>query len=180
MTVFKEGTLVVRLNTNSRKIAALKKSIATASNAKDRRRLETMLDKTESKTRNENLWLMEAFDSNYTLTPVLFMPDTMATKLKSGVREGIFLDAEQKIDPTVKLEGSFFVAFYGANTSDEKTNNEGITVLDSNLDALKSPFPYFTGRTSIRRMFDELFNKMTDKEHFALLVNKFQKRLLEF
>ncbi len=180
MMVFKEGTLVVRLNTNSRKMAALKKSIAATSNAKDRRRLETMLDKTGSKTRNENLWLVEAFNSNYTFTPVLFMPDTMATKLKSGVREGIFLDTEQKIDPTIKLKGSFFVAFYGANTSDEKTNNEGITVLDSNFEGLKSPFPYFTGRTSIRRMFDELFNRMTDKEHFTLLVNKFQKRLLEF
>ncbi len=180
MLALKEGTLVVRLNTNTRKIAAIKKSIAAASTSNDRQRLEAMLEKTEQKTRNTNLWLKHAFDSVYSFTPVLFMPDTMSTKLKSGVREGIFLDAEQKIDPSIKLRGSFFVAYYGENSSDEKTNVEGITVLDSNLNELESPFPYFTGRTSIRRMFDAIFNKMTDKEHLVVLVSKFQKKLMAY
>ncbi len=181
MEELKHGTLVIRLATNTRKLASIKKAIKLANNEKERNRLGAMLEKTALDTRNQNLWLKAAFDSIYTFTPVLFMPDTVAIQLKTGVRQGIFLGPSlDKIDPSLTLDGKFFVAFYGANTSDEKTNNQGITVLDSTLQSLRSPFPYFTGRTSIRRMFEEFFNKSEGQNHFEKLVAKFQKRLEEF
>ena len=178
--ILKNGTLVVRLSTNTRKIEALEKLAATTTKEKDRLRFQTMLEKTRLDTRNQNLWLMEAFQANYSFSKLLFMPDTAATDLKSGVRQGIFLNGDLQTDPSLALEGDFLVAYYGANTSDQYTNNEGITVLDKNFQPVKYPFPFFTGRTSIRRMFEEAFNKTTDLYHYTQLVIKFQKKLTEF
>ena len=178
--VLKNGTLVVRLSTNARKIEALEKMLTTTTREKDRQRFEKMLEKTRQDTRSHNGWLMEAFQKNYTFSKLLFMPDTAATKLKIGAKKGIFYGPDLQIDPTLTLEGGFLVAFNGPNTSDQKTNNEGINVLDQNMQPLRAPFPFFTGRTSIRRMFEETFNKKTDLDHYNQLVAKFQKKLVEF
>ena len=178
--MLKNGTLVVRLSTNARKIEALEKMVANATSDKDRQRFEKMLEKTRLNTRNNNLWLMEAFQKNYNFSKLLFMPDTAATKLKTGVKKGIFYGPDLQIDPAIALEGDFLVAFNGNSTSDQKTGNEGINVLDQNMELLRAPFPFFTGRTSIRRMFEETFNKSTELDHYNRLVAKFQKKLVEF
>ncbi len=178
--VLKNGTLVVRLSTNARKIEALEKMAATTASEKDRQRFEKMLEKTEKDTRNHNLWLMEAFRINYGFSKLLFMPDTATTKLKQGVRKGIFFGPDLQIDPSLTLENGFLVAYNGASTSSQKTNNEGINVLDQNLQPLEHPFPFFTGRTSVRRMFEEVFNKSTELDHYTQLVIKFQRKLDEF
>ncbi|MCF8247920.1 MAG: hypothetical protein K9J37_22305 [Saprospiraceae bacterium] len=180
MEVLKNGTLVVRLSTNVRKIAALEKMVANTTREKDRQRFEKMLAETQEDTRNHNLWLMEAFQKNYTFSKLLFMPDTAAISLKGGVRKGIFYSPELQIDPSLSLESDFLVAFNGNNTSDQKTGNEGINVLDQNMQTLSAPFPFFTGRTSIRRMFEETFNKTTELDHYKQLVMKFQQKLVEF
>ncbi len=178
--VLKNGTLVVRLSTNARKIEALEKMAATTASEKDRQRFEKMLEKTKQDTRNHNLWLMEAFRINYSFSKLLFMPDTATTKLKQGVRQGIFFGPDLQIDPSLTLESGFLVAYNGASTSSQKTNNEGINVLDQNLQPLEYPFPFFTGRTSVRRMFEEVFNKSTELDHYTQLVIKFQRKLVEF
>jgi hypothetical protein len=178
--VLKNGTLVVRLSTNARKLEALEKMVATTTSEKDRLRFEKMLEETRRDTRNYNQWLMEALDSNYTYSKLLFMPDTAATELKAGVRKGIFYDSNLQIDPSLSLDGGFLVAFYGQSSSSDNTGNEGINVLDANLQPLKAPFPYFVGRTSIRRMFEQFFSKTTELDHYSRLVVKFQQRLIEF
>ncbi len=180
MEVLKNGTLVVRLSTNIRKIEALEMMVANTTREKDRQRFEKMLAETQEDTRNHNLWLMEAFQKNYTFSKLLFMPDTAATLLKTGVKKGIFYGSDLQIDPAAALEGGFLVAFNGNSTSDQKTNNEGINVLDHNMQPLREPFPFFVGRTSIRRMFEETFNKTTELDHYNRLVAKFQQRLVEF
>ncbi len=178
--VLKKGTLVVRLSTNARKMEALEKMLATTNNEKDHLRFEKMLEETRRETRNNNLWLMEAFDSNYTYSKVLFMPDTAATQLKTGVRKGIFYGPDLQIDPSLSIDGGFLVAFNGQSTSSDNTGNEGINVLDETLHPLQAPFPYFVGRTSVRRMFEAVFNKYTEIDHYNRLVIKFQSRLIEF
>ncbi len=180
ISILKNGTLVVRLSTNARKIEALEKMATNSAKEKDRQRFGEMLEKTRQDTRNHNLWLMEAFRVNYNFSKLLFMPDTAATMLKHGIKEGIFLGPDLQIDDSLTLEGGYLVAFNGANTSDEKTNNEGINVIDHNLQSLRHPFPFFTGRTSIRRMFEEVFNRSTALGHYTQLVIKFQQKLLEF
>lgn len=178
--VLKNGTLVVRLSTNANKIEALEKKLATTANEKERLRYQQMLDKTRLETRTHNLWLMEAFDSNYTYSKVIFMPDTAATNLKKGIKKGIFYGADLKIDPESSVGDDFLVAYYGKSFSGDDAGNDGINVLDGNLQPLRAPFPFFVGRTSIRRMFEELLNKDTALEHYLKLVKKFQKRLVEF
>lgn len=175
----KDGVLVVRLSSGSRKIESLEKLIARTTNEKDRLRYQVMLEKTVQETRNQNLWLMEAFEKNYRFSKVLFMSDTASVQLKSGTRQGIFLNNDLQTDPALSLEGNFRTAWYGENPTSGKSG-EGITVADAQWQDLPEPFPFFTGRSSVRRMFEEFFNKATDQEHFAKLVTKFNQRLQAF
>ncbi|MBI1224510.1 MAG: hypothetical protein GC192_04675 [Bacteroidetes bacterium] len=176
----KNGTLVIRLATNVRRIEALEKMVATTSKEKDRQRFENMLQKTKQETEDKNRWLMAAFQANYTFSKLLFMPDTASTLLKTGTRKGIFYGSDLKIEPSLSLDGDFLVAYNGPSASRDNSANEGINVLDGNLQLLQSPFPYFVGRTSVRRMFEETFNKTTELDHYNTLVKKFQQRLEEF
>ena len=176
-----QGTLVIRLSTGSNKAKALEKLIGSPNvKESDRRRYQAMLEKSRVDIQNQNQWLAAAFRANYSYSKIMFMPDTSATHLKNGVRNGIFLNENLVLDPSLSLSGDFFVAFYGTSLSDMNTNNEGINVVDQQLQPMPYPFPAFVGRTSIRRMFEEFFNKDTGEEHFEKLVAKFQQRLEEF
>lgn len=180
ITALENGTLVFRLNTSTKKIATLEKMVASATNEKDRLRFEKLTVDTKIAARSENVGLIAAFRTHYNFSKIVFMPDTATAAFKAGMRQGIFVNDSLEIDTSIQLEGDYLVAYYGASTSDETTSNEGITVLDPNLLRLESPFPYFTGRTSVRRMFQEEFKKMTQQDHYNILVGKFQRALMEF
>ncbi|MCU0348587.1 MAG: hypothetical protein MUC59_16740, partial [Saprospiraceae bacterium] len=175
----KANTLVVRLRTGSSKIKALEKLIANPNtDSKYIQRYESMIEKEKTRTRDENRFIMEAFKSQYSFSnAVYFMPDTAIVRLKSGTTQGIFLNEQMEIDPSIGLKGNYFVCYYGENSSDLYTNIEGITIVDKNLTPLKYPFPSFVGVTGIRRFYNQLFNKDTDKEYFEKLVAKLQKRM---
>lgn len=175
------GVLVVRLSTNARKVEALEKLVGTATTDKARHRYQGMLEDTRKETQNQNLWIMAAFRKNYNFSKLLFMPDTAAVQLKSGVRAGIFLNENVQIDPALTLgEGSFFVAYYGESSSSQTSGNEGITMADEAFHDLRYPFPFFVGRSSVRRMFERIFNKATEQEHFEQLVLKLQQTLEKY
>jgi hypothetical protein len=181
INLLKNSTLVVRLSTGTSKAKALQKLIDSPNvEEKDRRRYQAMLEKSMKEVRNQNQGLIAAFRNQYSFSKLMFMPDTSATQFKNGARQGIFLNDNLEIDPSLSLVGDCMVAFYGTSLSDMNTNNEGINVVDQYLQPIPYPFPAFVGRTSIRRMFEEIFNKSTGEEHFEKLVAKFQKRLEEF
>ncbi|MCC6724421.1 MAG: hypothetical protein IT258_07915 [Saprospiraceae bacterium] len=177
----KKGTLVFRLSTGSSTTKALQKLIDSPDVLpKDRDRYQKMLEKTRAEVSLQNQDLIASLREKYSFSKLIFMPDTAATRLKNGIREGIFVNDNMELDPTISLEGGFLVSFYGHSQSDLNTNNEGINIIDHQLQNIPYPFPSFVGRTSIRRMFEEFFNKATSKEHFDKLVGKFQQQLIDF
>lgn len=177
----KNGTLVLRLSTGSSKVKALEKLIASPNIGEtDRLRYQMKLNDTQQEIQDRNHWLVEAFRANYSFSKLLLMPDTASTALKNGVRQGIFLNDDLKIDPSITLQGDFLVAYYGQNSLPEYQHNEGINVLGPKLEPIHYPFPGFVGITGIRRTFNEIFNKKTDSDFFNELVMKFQKQLTEF
>ena len=178
LALLENGTLVVRLSTGTNKAKALQKMIDSPNTGeKDRSSYVKMLEKSRQAVKSQNQWLIAALRSKYSFSKLLFLPDTAATQLKNGVRNGIFVNDNLELDPTLKLEGGFLVGFYGTSQSDINTNNEGISIIDPQLKPMPYHFPAFVGRTSIRRIFEALFNKSTEKEHFEKLVSKFQKWL---
>lgn len=174
----KDGVLVVRLPSNYRKIEALQKMVEAASKEKDRERYAQMLEDTKASTRQNNLWLVGAFQKHYRFSKFLFMPDTASQQLKAGKRNGFFLNAELLPDPSIELaDSTFFVAWYGTPSADEKTDTEGLTIADAAFNDLAYPFPFFTGRTTMRKLLENALTKTKEKESFEKLVAKLDRRL---
>ena len=171
--LLKENTLVVRLKTGSNKIKAIKRQMGLPNTSETtRQKYQSMLDKTVAEVRLENQMLMNAFDSNYTFSRVVFMPDTLASKLKSGVKTGLFLNKNFEIDQSISIPGHFFVAYYGESDYDDNTSVEGINIFDERFEPLKYPFPSFIGRAYIWRFISTNLLGAPVSEHYERLVHK--------
>jgi hypothetical protein len=72
------------------------------------------------------------------------------------------------------------VVCHGTPLSSGSSGTEGFVILNENLEQLESPFPFFTGLTGVRKLFEELFNKKTEKDHFEKLVTRLNGRLFKF
>ncbi len=176
--LLKQNTLVVRLKTGSSKIKALQRLIENPNTSeKHRARYQSMIDKTLAEVREENLSMMDAFTEKYTFSKVLFMPDTLGPQLKSGVKQGIFLNNKLEIDPSLGFEGFFFLAYYGESDSKDKTHIEGINVVDQEFEPLRYPFPSFVGRAGIWRGLREFLFVAPSSEHYVKLVEKLNKTM---
>ena len=136
-----------------------------------------MIDKTLAEVREENLSLMDAFTEKYTFSKVLFMPDTLGPQLKNGMKQGIFLNDKFEIDPSLSFPGYFFLAYYGESDSKDKTNVEGINIVDQEFEPLRYPFPSFVGRASIWRGLREFLFVAPNVEHYVKLVEKLNKTM---
>jgi len=178
----KNGVLVVRLKTGNNKLSALHRvansqEVGAATQEKFKEKIAAY----EQELRQENEWLVKALEENYTFSETVFLLDTSAYQLKNQVRSGIFLNNKMEVDPGISLEGRpFLVVYYGQALSSRKSGIDGVVVLDSNLNELYDPFPFFTGMTGIKRLLAKFLNKKGDAEFLAEIVTKFQKRLDEY
>lgn len=183
IALLKQNTLVVRLKTGSKKIGVLEELLENP-NIKDkyRRRYQRMLDKTTTSIKIENEHLKRAFLEHYHFSKVMFMPDTSAVALKSGVRKGIFLNEKLELDTTITLEGSYFVAYHESSDSGSKrhTATEGLRIVDKNYKALKYPFPSSISRPSwgwIIGLSLDGYSSRDHKRHFDYLVKRFNEHM---
>ena len=183
IALLKQNTLVVRLKTGSKKIEVLEELLKNP-NLKDkyRRRYQRMLDKTTTSIKIENAYLKAAFLEHYHFSKVMFMPDTSATALKSGVRKGIFLNENLELDSTLTLEGSYFVAYHESSDSGSKRHTaiEGLRIVDKNYQALKYPFPSTISRPSWGWIFGlgfDGYSSRDHKRHFDYLVKRFNEHM---
>ncbi len=183
IALLKQNTLVVRLKTGSKKIGILEELLKKPNLEEAyRRRYQRMLDKTTAKIEIENEHLRNAFLEHYIFSKVMFMPDTSATALKSGVRKGIFLNEKLELDSSITLEGSYFVAYHESSDSGSKrhTAMEGLRIVDKNYQALKYPFPASIGRPTwgwVLGMGLDGYSSRDHKRHFDYLVKLFNKKM---
>ncbi len=176
LQAIKEGVLIVRLASNSRKLEELDKLLANKDlNENRRQRLQEMKDQTVAETSEENRLVVEAFNTFYDFSDLLFMYDADVQRLKQGEQSGYFLDKNLQVDPNISLNGrSYIIAFYGNNLSSALKERKSVFVVDTNNIDLPPPFPDSSDKFAfefIARWFD-----VTDTRQ-GYHVRKFNRRL---
>ncbi len=94
----KDGALMVRLSSNKTTIEILRKN-----------KKEDLATQKEQETFAINKNIVRAFTKCYTFSKVYFFYSNSSDTLLKGAREGIFLDTNLSIDPTIKYTGKFYL-----------------------------------------------------------------------
>jgi hypothetical protein len=138
------GILVVRLKTNHVKIKALEKDLQR-SNLKNsqRKRVQSILDETITKRDAINKTMAYAFLDSFTFCPVYLCYDSSANTLKYGAKNGIFLNRNFEIDPSISIPDTahVFVAYYHEKSGEYPSDGLMLRRLNG---VLSEPFPNFT------------------------------------
>jgi hypothetical protein len=142
----RKGTLVVRLKTNSKSIAAYR---AAGKNK--------LADKLENENRQRNLYFMLAFVNQFTFCPVVFIEAGNTPQLRHHDKN-IYLDGRLHVDSTIQgPKGYYLLAEFGqaqqteegsdprhSQVSSTPGTSAALVICDSDLNQLKEPFPYST------------------------------------
>lgn len=182
----KDGVLVVRLRTQSNKIARLKEYIAKEpAGSPTASRLAAQLNETEEQVATENRLLAMAFREMYQFSEVLFVADTLAPRLDEQDPGAIFLDENLQPDPSRSIgRRSFLVAGMGtASYSDAAAgNDESLVVYDRNFNRMEKPFPSYSSVTAISLLFKRLTNSEDEVEvfHYRKMVSRLDRRLNQY
>jgi hypothetical protein len=182
----KDGVLVVRLRSQSNKIASLKEYIAKEpAGSPAASRLTAQLKETEEEVATENRLLVMAFRETYHFSEVLFVADTLAPRLKEQDTEGIFLDANLSPDPSLSIgQRLFLVAGMGtASYSDSAAgNDESLVVYDRNFNRMARPFPSYSSVTAISLLFKRIIRSEEEVRvfHYRKMVSRLDRKLNQY
>lgn len=154
-----EGTLLVRLKTEEKKIAALESKGKTE-----------LAERTRSLRREQNLRIVDAFQKHYTFSKVVFFFNTDSRKVLEHQWEGIFLDNNLERDPSIRFDTTqgFYIGeidvleadtakhadmpYWDPNTKKMEHTYYGspsdfsrcaLVIRDRNFIQLRRPFPYY-------------------------------------
>ena len=177
--ILKEGVLIVRLETNSRKIDELEKLMASEEvDEAKKERLATLVEATKAETHKKNKIFVDAFQAHYDFSKVLFMYDTSAVHLTAGKTEGIFLNNSLAPDPSIKLnDDKYLIAYFGKNPLNHtKSDVEGMVILDGSMNVIPPPFPYFIYRLKTAYFFAVDF----EEKYYTAVVQNLNKKLKKF
>lgn len=138
----KDGAMVVRLKTNHRKIEIIERSLRDPNLKKgQRKRQEAILAGTLKARDQFNEAIGTMFLDSFSFCPVYVMYDTCSRALNKGVREGLFLGRDNKIDPTIKIkEANIFIVNYKKSGAEFPYDVLKVRKLKEKLD---DPFPYY-------------------------------------
>ncbi|MBK7409268.1 MAG: hypothetical protein IPJ40_15200 [Saprospirales bacterium] len=181
----KNGVLVVRLRTQSNKIAKLNELLQSGELRSDvKTRYLAELEATRQEVERENRLLMQAFTELYHFSPVLFLHDTLAPALKSANPSGIFLNELTQIDPQRSLGDRYFlIAGIGLIAASEgASGNDALIVYDREFNAMAKPFPAYTGVTTIRLFFKTFTasDENTEAFHLRKMVERLDRKLAHY
>jgi hypothetical protein len=138
-----EGGLVVRLNTKARKIAALEERLADPElEGSQRRRIEDMLTTTRKETAYQNQLIILYMQEKYQLGPLYFLPDTALSILQTSNSQGVFVNAQQELDPSIAPpQGDFLIMRIGYSDPSNTSRAQGFILMDSAQEVIPPPFP---------------------------------------
>jgi len=179
----KQGALVVRLRTNKLLIDELIK------NGQKELALQKEL---ELFAINKNT--MFAFIDNFNFCKVYFISANYSDSLVNGARQGIFLDTNLTVDPSIEMKESFYLLAerdYAYNSSigfvpenmakNQRENGNAVkqmafVVKNKYGHQLKSPFPYAVGeKTFMNAQYELPISVVSNKNGnrvFSFYVNK--------
>jgi hypothetical protein len=150
----KEGTLIVKLITQQKKIDML---------LKQGKKEEAIACEKEERIQNENL--MQAFSASYTFSDLLFIYATDMGKLADGDPSVLF---DREGNPAAAIPEKYLFLELGESLG---RNIDGFVVRDRNNDQLAKPFPYFVSRWGFLHL---------SKKSFPSMIGGWEKQLNSF
>lgn len=150
----KEGVLLVRLKTKSRKVKALQEAGRPG---------EAQSIINEQKIEND--LIMSAFDQSYTYSKVYFFYGYNGKKVLDKQWEGILMDAN-KNPVQVSPDTFFLIAEFGET---QGRGIDGLIIYDSQGHQMSRPFPYLTKKKYLLNLASRSHGDM---------IKMFQKSLL--
>lgn len=178
-----DGVLVVRLESNQKKINKLKEVLVQKDlSAKNRKNLQRQLEETLAETKERNTLLMNSFAENYRFSEVYFMYDYDSEKLVAGEQQGYFLNKDLTINTDLSLaDNKFLTLRFGTTDLATTSGIEGMIVTDSELKDLNTPFPYAYREGGFMLVFDKIFDSEgAAQRNFPRMVEKLDKKLKRY
>lgn len=179
----KGGSMVVALQSKSKKIAALQKLIKHPSTKNKVKTRSTKLLNETIKSRDDfNKELIKAFERHFSFAELYFMYDSAVHQLKSGLHGSFFLDTALQIKPALELPDSNFYIFLRGNLNYEDYNGvEAYMLKDQKFKSLEKPFPFYVTLDVASTTFAQARRKTEGNAAITeYIVQKLQKNLDRF
>lgn len=175
----KDGILIVRLKTQDKAIKKLESILSSSGDEAQKKRIRDRdLPKIKANRDELNQILRTAFDKNFKMGAVYFMPDTCTATFLAGRIPTCLTDATGKsVSGKVINQPNFVVIDYGQLSNDSNSTITGIIASDNQFEMLPAPFPYFQKNGGF---FVQLSNKRLTASMAGKMVSKWQKRLLAY
>jgi hypothetical protein len=137
------GTLVVRLPSKAKKLAAIDAEIIQfANDVRYVKRLRKMRKKTIEDLQYFNSRISTALGAYYSFSDLYFVYDTSIVQLINGKKNNLFMDASLTANPNFTVENKFFLILRCEKLkSGTASNADAFVVADSKNERLDFPFP---------------------------------------
>ena len=176
----KIGALIVRLPSNHKKLAEMRKLVDSDKvGAKSKVRLQSLIKHTEEETRNDAEMFATVMSEKYDFSSYYLIWDYSLDSLQKGIKSGYFLSKDLIVDPNIKLEGEKYLTLRMGQTKNMKL--EAFRVTDQNLKDLDKPFPNYYRTNSLQYFFNTLFfNESADFSQISRIVEIMNERFKKF
>lgn len=179
----REGTLLVRLPSSQRKIAALEESLAKEETGTARAKwLRKELEATRSETQSFNENMHQAFREAYGFSDLRFTYDYATPELKAGRFKGNLLDED--LEPSAEVEMGelpVFILSFGRTSKEYSDGVEAMVILGEQLKSPPPPFPYYQRLNDFKAFWGSIFPRPDQEIYDALrLVGKLNEKLEKF
>lgn len=175
--ILREGNLVVRLESDKRKLDILEERAKGLSGGQKDQVLDQIAD-IKAIRDSFNLNLIRAFHENYKFSSVYFIYDYDAKRFLDGARDAIFLNRSGKIDGAIEWTEK---PFLGLRSGEAKGGPQGLIMTDDSFNDLPDPFPGFISRNSLGSIFKWLLARdIYWRNNAERMVEKLNNKLFNF
>lgn len=161
----KDGILLVRLNSNQKKMEQINISMLRTTNPKDSAKWAELLEKTMIETAEEHYTIANAMEAEYRFSDVAFFMDYDTKAILAGAKKPWTYDlkTEIPIDP----DATIYILKYGRTP---EMSIKGYVILDANQDNIPRPFPNNVSASGLSAIFGN------DYSH----IRKLNKKLFKY
>lgn len=147
----KDGVLLVRLATGSKAAEAMME-VGMTKDAEEHYAGE----------REINAEVMKAFANQWTFCDYYFFYDTVSSAIKAGDYSEVFDEEGNSVVLNTNPDSVYVLDSRNVYFEARGTSEKGYAIMDSQLDQLKDPFPYFIKKNDAIFIFRRSYNKMAE------------------
>jgi hypothetical protein len=161
------GVLLVRLNTYSRKVAALKNN-----------GYEAKANHLVAEQQKKHKKIVAAFQGQYKFSDVYYFYAENSGKVKSGEFEGVVLDASlANVDLPLNGRQVYVLDSERASLTDMSTDQIGFMIITSQLESLDDPFPAVVRKRVGTKIAERTYDEMVMTLQSELVVYRKQAKI---